>query len=51
MANNIKNSGKNVYVVHFKTSMLIVERTDMLYIRYHKFRLLKVALCNKLDAK
>ena len=43
MANIIKNStryinsGKNRYVLHIKTSIIVLEITGMLYIRHHKW--------------
>ena len=38
----LQKNRKDGYVVNIKTSMLIVEITGMLYIRYHKIRFLRV---------
>ena len=40
-----------MYVVHTKTSVLIVEITDMLHIRHHKKRFRSVLHSERLDAR
>ena len=54
MANNIENymlvverTGSMLYILKLVPGMLIVKITGMLYIRHHKIRILRFALCNK----